>query len=609
MPPIEPSFEMWATLVLTAAAIVAYATERLPVELTALGVLGALLLLFALAPLGAGAESLLGPADILRGFASPALIAVVALLVVGQAMVSTGALESLARLLVWLSSGRFWRATGLGLGGVTAMSGFLNNTPLVVMFIPILRSVAERYGRSASTVMMPLSFAAILGGMLTLIGTSTNLLVSGELAKLGARPLQFFDFTIPGLVLALVGGVYVLLLPRFLPERDPVPGLVTDQGKQFIAELDIGPGSPLIGERSQSGLFAKLADVTVRLVQRGERSFLPPFEDLELQEGDVLIVAATRKVLTEMLAANPGHLLTTLHGGEDPRAHDPTELMLAEAMVRPASRMVGQTLEFTNFTARSRCLVLGVQRRARMLRLRMSELRLEPGDVLLLLGRRQAIERLRNDPDVLLMEWSASEMPLVTKAPLAGAIFAAMVVPAALDLVPIVTAAVLAVLALIATGCLNVRQALRAVDPQIVLIIASALALGTALEATGGAAWLAAGVLDLMSGASPGAVLSVLFLLVAALTNVLTNNAAAVLFTPIAVNLAHSLGVDVLPFALAVAFGASCSFATPIGYQTNLLVMAPGQYRFKDFVIAGLPLVFLVWIAFTLFVPWYYGVR
>jgi di/tricarboxylate transporter len=175
--------------------------------------------------------------------------------------------------------------------------------------------------------------------------------------------------------------------------------------------------------------------------------------------------------------------------------------------------------------------------------------------------------------------------------------------------VPIVTAAVLAVLALIATGCLNVRQALRAVDPQIVLIIASALALGTALEATGGAAWLAAGVLDLMSGASPGAILSVLFLLVAALTNVLTNNASAVLFTPIAVNLAHSLGVDVFPFALAVAFGASCSFATPIGYQTNLLVMGPGQYRFKDFVIAGLPLVFLVWAAFTLFVPWYYGLR
>jgi di/tricarboxylate transporter len=605
--PIEPSFEMWATLALTAVAIVAYATERLPVELTSLGVLGALLLLFALGPLRTGVEPLLGPSEILQGFASPALIAVVALLVVGQAMIGTGALESLARLLVWLSSGRFWRATGLGLGGVTAMSGFLNNTPLVVMFIPIMRSIAERYGQSASTVMMPLSFAAILGGMLTLIGTSTNLLVSGELAKLGAQPLQFFDFTIPGLALALVGGAYVLLLPRLLPERDPVPGLVTDQGKQFIAELDIAPGSPMIGDRSQSGLFPKLADVTVRLVQRGERSFLPPFEDVELEEGDILIVAATRKVLTEMLAANPGHLLTTLHGGEADRARDPSELMLAEAMVRPASRMAGQTLDFTNFTARSRCLVLGVQRRARMLRLRLSELRLEPGDVLLLLGRRQAIERLRNDPDVLLMEWSASEMPMVSKAPLAGAIFLAMVVPAALDLVPIVTAAVLAVLALIATGCLNVRQAVRAVDPQIVMIIASAVALGTALEATGGATWLARLVLDAMAGAPPSAILSVFFLLVAVMTNVLSNNACGVLFTPVAVELAARLGVDVLPFALAVAFGASCSFATPIGYQTNLLVMAPGQYRFKDFVFAGLPLVLLVWLTFSLFAPWYYG--
>ena len=243
-----------------------------------------------------------------------------------------------------------------------------------------------------------------------------------------------------------------------------------------------------------------------------------------------------------------------------------------------------------------------------MLRLRLSELRLEPGDVLLLLGRRQAIERLRNDPDVLLMEWSASEMPMVSKAPLAGAIFLAMVVPAALDLVPIVTAAVLAVLALIATGCLNVRQAVRAVDPQIVMIIASAVALGTALEATGGATWLARLVLDAMAGAPPSAILSVFFLLVAVMTNVLSNNACGVLFTPVAVELAARLGVDVLPFALAVAFGASCSFATPIGYQTNLLVMAPGQYRFKDFVFAGLPLVLLVWLTFSLFAPWYYGV-
>src|SRR5918996_1600063 len=244
---VEPSFEMWATLILTVVAVVAYASERIPVELASVGILVVLLLLFHITPLITGAPSRLGPGDILAGFSSPALIAVSALLVVGQAMVSTGALEGIARFLVWLSRGSFYRAYAFSLGYVTASSGFLNNTPIVVIFMPILRSIAERYGRSASAVMMPLSFAAILGGMLTLIGTSTNLLVSGELARLGQQPLAFFDMTVPGLVLALAGGAYVLFLPAILPQRDGPPGLVTD-GKQFIAEIDLAPDSKLVGE-------------------------------------------------------------------------------------------------------------------------------------------------------------------------------------------------------------------------------------------------------------------------------------------------------------------------------------------------------------------------
>jgi di/tricarboxylate transporter len=384
--------------------------------------------------------------------------------------------------------------------------------------------------------------------------------------------------------------------------------MVAADGKQFIAELDVGPDSSLIGETAQGGMFPSLAEVTVRLVQRGEQAILPPFEDITLEPGDILIVAATRKVLTEMLAKYHGHLLNPPASERKSQPRGEREMVLAEAMVRPASRMVGQTLELTNFPARTHCIVLGIQRRARMLRTRLGDLRLEPGDVLLLLGLSDDIEQLRGDPDVLIMEWSASAMPLVRKAPLAAAIFAAIVAPAAFDLVPIVVTALLGVLALILAGCLNVRQAARAVDQQIILIIASALALGTALEATGAAAYLASLVLNTMAGASPGAILSVFFLLVAALTNILTNNACAVLFTPVAVNLAHQLDADVFPFALAVAFGASCSFATPIGYQTNLLVMGPGQYRFMDFVRGGLPLIVLVWLAFTLFVPWYYGV-
>jgi di/tricarboxylate transporter len=605
---VEPSLPMWFTLALTAAAVVAYAFELLPVELIGLGILGLLLLLFQLAALFGAGDAALGPGEILSGFASPALIAVCALLVVGEAMVSTGALEGIARLLVWLARGSFHRAMLYSLGYVAASSGFLNNTPIVVIFMPILRSIAERFGRTASAVMMPLSFAAILGGMLTLIGTSTNLLVSGELVRLGEQPLGFFDFTVPGLVLALAGGAYVLLLPMLLPQRDEQPSLIAADGKQFIAELDVGPDSPLIGESARGGMFPSLAEVTVRLVQRGEHAILPPFENVTLQSGDILIVAATRKVLTDMLAKYHGHLLNPPAGERRPQPRGQREMLLTEAMIRPGSRIIGQTLEFTNLPARSHCTVLGIQRRARMLRTRLGEVRLEPGDVLLLLGLSGDIEQLRGDSDLLVMEWSASAMPLVRKAPLALAIFAAIVVPAALDLVPIVVTAFLGVLALILTGCLNLRQAARAVDRQIVLIIASSLALGSALEATGGAAYLAGVVLEAMDGASSAMILSALFFLIAMLTNVLTNNAAAVLFTPVAVNLAHQIGADVFPFALAVVFGASCSFATPIGYQTNLLVMGPGHYRFVDFVVAGLPLVLLLWLAFSMFVPWYYGV-
>lgn len=600
---------MWLTLILIGIMIAAYASERLPVELTALGTLGALLLMFHVMALLRGGEPVLGLDELLQGFASPALIAVSALLVIGQAMTNSGALEGAARGLITISGASFRRALGFSLGGVTGLSGFLNNTPVVIIFLPILRAIAERFGRSASTVMMPLSFAAILGGMITLIGSSSNLLVSGELAKTGLNPIKFFDFTVPGLVLAAAGMSYVLLLPKLLPRRDQPPSLIGADGKQFIAELNITPGSPLITETSRAGLFAGLPEVTVRLVRRGERTFLPPFESLSLQADDVLIVAATRRVLAEMLNQNTGKLLGDPEndGQTDAAPSRQSDLVLAEAMVRPASRMVGQTLDLTNFRGRSHCAVFGVQRRARMVRTRLRDLRLDAGDVLLLVGSARAIERLRGDPDVLLMEWSAAEMPPVRKAPLAAAIFVAIILPAALDLVPIVITALIGVVALIATGCLNIRQAARAVDRRIVLMIASALALGTALEATGGAAFLAGLLLDLLAGAPPAFVLSAFFLLVAAATNILSNNACAVLFTPIAINTADGLGTDVFPFALAVVFAANCSFATPIGYQTNLLVMGPGHYRFVDFVTAGLPLIFVVWLAFSLFVPWYYG--
>jgi di/tricarboxylate transporter len=606
---IEPNLQMVLTLLLVASAIVAYSLERLPVELVSLGILGALLLLFHLLPAaGPDGAPTLGLEELLAGFGNPALIAVAALLVIGEAMVSTRALEGFARRLIALSRESFTRAVLLSLLGATVASAFLNNTPVVVIFIPILIAVAGHYGHTPTKVMMPLNYAVILGGMTTLIGSSTNLLVSGALVGLGQQPLRLFDPTIPGLVLAAAGGLYALLiLPRLLPERPVGAASVPESDRHFVTELQIGPESPLLGETLREPTLIGRPKVRVRLVRRGERVLLPPFGNIALEAGDVVLLGATRQALTDLVSTEPRLLPSGGENGATARLPG-SDQVLAEAMVRPSARMVGSTLDLTNFSARTGCTVLAVQRRARILRARLQELRLEPGDVLLLLAGSDAIEGLRADPDVVLMEWSASAMPAVRRAPVALAILAGVVLPAAFNLVPIVITALIGALACIATGCLNVRQASRAIDPRIILMIAAALGLGKALEATGGAAFVAGTVLDLLTGASAAVVLSTFFLIIAIVTNVLSNNACAILFTPIAVQLAAQSGTDLFPYVLAVIFGANCCFATPIGYQTNLLVMSPGQYRFADFLRAGLPLMAIIWLVFSLFVPWYYEV-
>ncbi|MGH6943946.1 MAG: SLC13 family permease, partial [Geminicoccaceae bacterium] len=432
---VEPSVQMWLTLLLTGVAVVAYAVERLPIELSSIAILGALLLIFQLMPLaGADGAPVLQPEQLLTGFGNPALVAVAALLVVGEAMVNTRALEGIARWLVAVSRENFHWALLLSLAGAGISSAFLNNTPVVVIFIPILHAIAAHYGRSASVVMLPLNFAVILGGMTTLIGSSTNLLVSGALVELGHSPLDLFDPSVPGVVLALIGGAYaLLLLPRVLPARVTQGDSAGDSGRQFLTEVEVGPDSTLVGEVLRDPLFVGQPKVRVRLVRRGERVFLPPFGDLRIEAGDVLLIGATRAVLADMLTKDAGHLLGTSAGTDNGGSGrlKQSDLILAEAMVKPSSRMVGQTLDLTNFAARSGCTVLAVQRRVRILRSRLAELRLEPGDVLLLLERADAMERLRADPDIVLMEWSAREVPLVGRAPVALIILAGVVLPAA----------------------------------------------------------------------------------------------------------------------------------------------------------------------------------
>ena len=622
---LGPDFQMWATFALIIFALALYALELLPMEVISIGVVCALLVFFHLFPVAGGdGVNQLDPRRILEGFANPALITVLALLVMGQGMVGTGILDRAARLVLGLGGRRAWLSIAVVLGVVLAVSAFLNNIPVVVIFIPIMEAVAGRFGRSVSKLMIPLSFAAVFGGMTTLVGSSTNLLVNSALIEMGQTPFSFFDFSVPGLVLAGTGLVYVLVAaPRLLPDRAPLAASLLDRGgRQFIAQITVSKESGLVGQGARRGLFAGLPAMTVRMVQRGEQAILPPFEGFVARPGDVLVVAATRKELTEALSHDPGLLYPDLEDGgavasatggdvDNDTGEQPWragERVLVEVMVAPASRLIGQSLPQIGFRYKTRCVVLGIQRRSRMIRARMTDIRLQAGDVLLLQGQPDDLKALRGNRDVVLLEWSAAALPTLHRAKRATSIFLAAIGLAAAGLVPIVVATLTGAAAMVASGALNVRQAVRAVDPKIVTTIGAALALGVTLQETGGAAFLAAALVDALAGVGPATVLSLFFLLVALLSNVISTKTTAVLFTPIAVDIALDIGVAPEAFTVAVIFAANCSFASPLGYQTNLLVMGPGHYRFVDFVRAGTPLIFIMWLVFSLFAPWYYGV-
>lgn len=600
---------MWLSLAIIAATIIAFAWERYSIEAISLASLSAVLLLFTAfpypSPSGGG---LIDARQILSGFANPALITILSLLIVGQALFQTDALDRPSQFISRLARRNRWLAiTGIYLvAGI--ISAFMNNTPVVVMFIPLLSALAASERMSPARVLMPLSFISILGGMTTLIGSSTNLLVAGVAERAGV-PVGFFDITAMGAMIAAIGALYaIFVMPSLLADRETMADeLRHGAGKHFIAQISITDTHPLNGAKAIAGMFPDLKDMTVRLVQRRQQPLLPPFDEITLKPGDVVVVAATRAALTRALSSREKLLQPDEEQDEDITTPPPSDFTLAEVIIPPGSRMIRRTVVAANIHADTECVVLGIQRRARMPRMSISDIRLETGDVLLVGGSRADIVALRSNRDMLVVDFSAADVPMRSRAPYALMIFAAMILTAATGLLPIVTSALLATLAMIATGCINIRQAARAIDGRILMLIAASLASATALEATGGAEFIALGVVSLLDGAPPAVLLSALFLLIATLTNILSNNATAVLFTPIALNIATQTGLPVEPFIIAVILAANCSFITPIGYQTNLLVMGPGHYRFGDFVKAGLPLALLVWITFSLLAPWYYG--
>ncbi len=609
------TLQMGAVFALTLCALILYATERLTLELTSIGVVCALLVLFQLNPvIGADGRNLLDASALLAGFANPALVTVLALLILGEGLNRTGALDQVAVVVHTLSKGRPAVAIILSLVTVAAISALLNNIPVVVIFIPIMQALATRAQAPASRYMMPLSFAAILGGMTTLIGSSTNLLVSSALIEMGEEGFSFFSFTIPGLFVAGVGLIYVIfVLPRILPERQTIGTDIRKEGRQFKAQITVRAGSHLEGMAPTGGFFPNLKHITVLSLERNGVVETPPYDDGALAPGDVMVIAATREWITEFLKGDLSLILPDMSEGGSSAEPAETERWtsgaqsIAEVMIRPTSRLVGGTIEQAGFRFKHNCAVIGVERRSRMMRQRITDIDLEEGDILLIQGRRPDIDALRHSRDVVLMEWSAEDLPQPHHARRATLIFLGVVGAAGTGILPTEIAALTGAAAMVLSGALTTDDAIGALDHKIILLIAAALALGASMQATGGAAFIAHGVIGSLGNAAPGIVLSGFFLMTALLANVLSTKATAVLFTPIAVALARDLGVPAEAFAVAVVFAANCSFASPVGYQTNLLVMAPGGYRFADFIKAGMPLLLICWLAFSFVAPWYYG--
>ena len=609
--PSPPNVHAIAVLILTVLSLILFTREKIPLETSSLLVLIGLAVGFELFPFSMSGGTL-HAVDFFHGFGHEALVAVCALMIAGQGIVRTGALEPVGRAMA-----RMWKVSPaitflLTLLVSAWMSAFINNVPVVVVFLPILITVSVRTGVPASSVLMPMGFATLLGGSSTTIGTSTNLLVIAVAAEMGLARIGMFDFVLPAAISGTIGVLYLwLVAPRLIPAREQP--LIDTSPRVFAAHLEILEGSPVAGQ-----ILAKareLTDGTMKVtgIERGESKFMVPLPGVLLQAGDHLVIRDTPDRLKEFEKVLGGTLYpedseNNPIDGENPLLANNQQI--AEIVIVDGSGLQGRTLAGLRFAERYGLIILALHRAGQDLDKfhdEIGDIRLIAGDVLLVQGPREDIANLKKDKGFLVLD-ATMDVPYTSKAPLAMGIMIAIVATSAFGVLPIAISAPCGALAMILTGCLGWRDATGALSAPVILIVAASLALGTALLKTGGADYLAAVFVALAGDASPAFVISGLMLLMGILTNIVSNNAAAVIGTPIAVSIALQMGQTPEPYVLAVLFGANMSYATPMAYKTNLLVMNAGRYTFNDFLWVGVPLLVLMWLTLSFLLPVIYGI-
>jgi di/tricarboxylate transporter len=571
--------------------MVLFISGKLRVDLVALLVLIALVVL-----------RLIEPGQALFGFASSATGTVAAMFVLSAGLVHTGLVQWLAGHLDRLAGTSETRLILVLCIAIAALSAFIVNTATVAIFIPVAVVLAKARKISPSRVLIPLSFASQFGGVCTLVGTSTNILVNSIAVHQGMKSFGLFEFAPLGLVMAAAGIFYLVFVTRWmLPEREgEVQSVDKYRLADYLVELRVKEGSPLIGITWEESEAGKETGVSLNKMIRGEIEHWRP-RKTDIAEGDILLLYGDVGKLIEVSGKYGMEIRSDETISDQKLSSD--KVKLVEALVPPRSRLSGRSLNTSDFFRRYEGVVLAMQRRGQILRERVSDIRLRAGDTLLIQGNTDDVTRLMKSPDLIVMNELSDLIIRKNRAIIALLIMAAVVLLAAFRVLPIFTAALIGAVGMVLSGCITMEQAYRAIDWKIIFLLGGIIPLGLAMEQSGAARLLTDSLLNSITGWGPLVVLATLYLVTAVLTETMSNNAAAVLLAPIALSLASAMNVDPRPFLVAITFAASTSFATPIGYQTNTMIFAPGGYRFTDYTRIGGPLNVIFWILAVLLIP------
>ena len=536
------------------------------------------------------AVGVLTPDEALRGMSNEGMITVAALFVVASAVERTGALASLVDRALGrpksLASAQLRTMIGPGV-----ISAFTNNTPVVALMVPAIRDWAKKHRLSVSKLLMPMNGAVVLGGLCSLIGTSTNVVVSGLVAAKRGAPLEMFDITWLGVPLFACGLIYLIVASRTLLKDRRPPMSTSDDPRQYSLEMVVDPGSPLSGRTIEQAGLRHLDGLFLMEIDRGGHVIAAVAPTERLEAGDRLVFVGVIDSVVELQKIRGLRPATDqVFKLDDPRS----ERVLVEAVVSPSCPLVGRTIREGRFRSTYGAVVIAVARDGERLQMKIGDIVLQPGDTLLVEAGTAFVDRQRSNRHFYLVsEVTGSTPPRHDKAWIACTVLAAMVFAAALDLVPMVAAALVAAGAVVALRCISSTEARRAIEWESLLLIAASFGLARAMEKTGLAGAMAASTIG-AAGDNPHVVLAAIYLVAMLFTELMSNNAAAVLTFPIAWQTAADLGVNPMPFVMAITVAASCGFATPMGYQTNLMIYGPGGYKFRDYVRFGGPLNLLV---------------